>query len=281
MSGGGDKHNRPSILSKTITQSRFTALKAFVGARLGGASLLVLALIMAKIPLKLVEFFYDTSVAKWRDLLWGMLVCVILVFIRQWFLIYLRPLAKYFVVKKKYSKDKVDRWCTVVFKAMWFAFICWCEWELFKDADYFPKEFGGPWTSMAEYRDRLIISLNTFKFQPGVKLFYVSQWGYHCMSFLWQISHKRRATFWEMMIHHIVTLLLITISYLRMYISLGIVVLVIHDWVDVVLYATKSLSDSSLKYTTAISFFFLSIEWAYVRLYAYPKCIILVILNYM
>jgi len=84
-----------------------------------------------------------------------------------------------------------------------------------------------------------------------------------------------------MMIHHIVTLLLITISYLRMYISLGIVVLVIHDWVDVVLYATKSLSDSSLKYTTAISFFFLSLEWAYVRLYAYPKCIILVILNYM
>jgi len=63
-----------------------------------------------------------------------------------------------------------------------------------------------------------------------------------------------------MMIHHIVTLFLITISYLRMYISVGIVVFVIHDWVDVVLYATKSLSDSSLKYTTAISFFFLSVE---------------------
>jgi len=101
------------------------------------------------------------------------------------------------------------------------------------------------------------------------------------MSFLWQISSKRRASFWEMMIHHVVTLFLITISYLRMYISIGIVVLVIHDWVDVVLYITKSLSDSSLKYTTAISFFLLSVEWAYVRLYAYPKCIILIILNYM
>jgi len=101
------------------------------------------------------------------------------------------------------------------------------------------------------------------------------------MSFFWQVSDRKRATFWEMMIHHIVTLLLITISYLRMWISLGIVVLVIHDWVDVVLYIAKSLSDSSLMFTTAISFFFLSVEWAYVRLYAFPKCIILVILNYM
>lgn len=66
MSGGRDKHN--AILSKTTTLSRFTAIKAFVGTNLGGGSLLVLALIVAKVPLKLVEFFHDTSVAKSRDL---------------------------------------------------------------------------------------------------------------------------------------------------------------------------------------------------------------------
>jgi len=111
-------------------------------------------------------------------------------------------------------------------------------------------------------------------------MFYVAQWGYHCMSFLWQISGKRRDSFWEMIIHHVVTLLLITISYLRMWISLGIVVLVIHDWVDVVLYITKSLSDSSLRFT-ATSFLFLSVQWAYVSLYAFPKYIILIIIHYM
>jgi len=277
MSGTDEKPALSSNLSNTVAVSKFIALKSNFGA----ASLLLFVMVVSKVPLNLAEFFKDTSVAKSSDLLYGVLVCVFLAILRQLSLTYMRPLARYFVVKKKYNKDKVDRWCTVVFKAMWFAFICWCEWVLFKDADYFPKEFGGPSTNIAEYRDRLIYSINTFKFQPGVKIFYVSQWGYHFMSFLWQISSKRRASFWEMMIHHIVTLFLITISYLRMYISLGIVVLVIHDWVDVVLYITKSLSDSSLKYTTAISFFLLSVEWAYVRLYAYPKCIILIILNYI
>jgi len=260
MSGGGDEHTRSNILSKNSTPWVFMTPKAPVGVTFGATILMVFALAAAKVPLKLVDFFYDSSIAEPRDLLYGVLVCLVLVIIRQLFLIYLRPFAQYFVVQKKYTKDKVDRWCTVVFKSAWFALICWCEWELFKDADYFPKEFGGRSTSSAEYRDRLIISLNTYTFQPGVKLFYVSQWGYHCMSFLWQVSSKRRSSFWEMIIHHILTLLLITIGYLRMYISLGIVVLVIHDWVDVVLYITKSLSDSSLKYTTAISFFFLTVE---------------------
>jgi len=124
MSDGGDQHTQPSILSKNTTLWMYMTPKAPVSVTCGATILMVYALAAAKVPMKLVDFFYDSSIAEPRDLLYGVLVCLVLVIIRQLFLIYLRPLARYFVVQKKYTKDKVDRWCTVVFKSMWFALIC-------------------------------------------------------------------------------------------------------------------------------------------------------------
>jgi len=124
MSDGGDQLTQPSILSKNTTLWMYMTPKAPVSVTCGATILMVYALAAAKVPMKLVDFFYDSSIAEPRDLLYGVLVCLVLVIIRQLFLIYLRPFARYFVVQKKYTKDKVDRWCTVVFKSMWFALIC-------------------------------------------------------------------------------------------------------------------------------------------------------------
>lgn len=124
MSDSGIEYTGPSILSKNSALWVYITPKAPVGVTCWATVLMVCALAVVKVPLKLVDFFYDSSIAEPRDLRYGVLVCVILAIIRQLFLIYLRPLARYFVVQKKYTKEKVDRWCTVVFKSMWFAFIC-------------------------------------------------------------------------------------------------------------------------------------------------------------
>ena len=63
-----------------------------------------------------------------------------------------------------------------------------------------------------------------------------------------------RKDFKEMLIHHISTIVLISISYMYGFVRIGFVVLLVHDIGDIFLYSAKSFNYMKFEYTTNVLF---------------------------
>ena len=138
-----------------------------------------------------------------------------------------------------------------------------------KDSNFFPAALLGKGDISLLYNGKFpLVHLS-----PYLKEMYCVQLGFHLYSFVHQILMKRTdKKYLEFLLHHGLTLLLISYSYCTNFINLGSLVLCIHDASDSLLvfarsYAYlsfKSEQISSLTYFSAVGF------WIYTRLYAFP-----------
>ncbi|XP_031637328.1 ceramide synthase 6 [Contarinia nasturtii] len=105
-------------------------------------------------------------------------------------------------------------------------------------------------------------------------------WSYYMfsMSFYWalvasQFFDIKRKDFWQMFVHHIVTLLLLSLSWICNLHRVGSLVLVIHDCADIFLEAAKITKYANYQKLCDAIFALFTFIWIVTRLGFYPRII--------
>ncbi|OIT04710.1 PREDICTED: LAG1 longevity assurance homolog 2-like [Nicotiana attenuata] len=111
--------------------------------------------------------------------------------------------------------------------------------------------------------------------QVGIKFIYMCQCGFYLYSIaallVWE---TRRKDFSVMMSHHIVTVILISYSYISSFFRIGIVILALHDGSDVFLEAAKVFKYSEKELGASLFFGLFAISWFVLRLVFFPFWVI-------
>mmetsp|Transcript_6283 Transcript_6283/g.6169 ORF Transcript_6283/g.6169 Transcript_6283/m.6169 type:complete len:143 (-) Transcript_6283:18-446(-) len=74
----------------------------------------------------------------------------------------------------------------------------------------------------------------------------------------------------EMLLHHSMTVWLVTSAYMMNCVVVSHLVLYTHDLSDLFVCLTRTLMDTRHKYITFVSYIGIMITWAYMRLYIFP-----------
>ncbi|MES1915879.1 MAG: hypothetical protein MHM6MM_007763 [Cercozoa sp. M6MM] len=204
------------------------------------------------------------------------------------------PVAKR-VLKPKFvgqeRQVRAERFATVVFKGIYFALIVTLGVWLFvyggaptvlderadnyvgSPAPWMPASLGGEPDASVEFP--LLHRWDTRNFAPLVRLYYMIAGGYHLHSLVFHVGLvARRSDFYEMFLHHAVTIFLIVFSYLTNLLAFGVAVFFVHDVPDLFVYTTKALGDTPYKMTTFTFFLGMMSSWFYMRLVVLPRDII-------
>ena len=149
-------------------------------------------------------------------------------------------------------------------------------WYILSDADFFPWNAPHYWTNYPNYSD--------WESLPLHYLFYMFQLGFYFQGLYALIMFEtRRKDFYELLIHHSVTILLIVMSYCAAQHRIGLNVLIIHDFSDILLYGTKVahyLDKYSKRWPgvflwiTNVGFLVFAVAFAYSRNYIFPVFVI-------
>jgi ceramide synthetase len=105
-------------------------------------------------------------------------------------------------------------------------------------------------------------------------------WWYYMisMAFYWSLTFSqfldnKRKDFWQMFIHHVLTLVLISLSWMCNLHRVGSLVLIVHDFADILLEAAKFLKYANLQKACDIIFGLFTISWIVTRLGLFPRII--------
>lgn len=105
--------------------------------------------------------------------------------------------------------------------------------------------------------------------------FYVVKLTYHTHELFYTLLfHRARIDFPEYILHHLVTLALISSSYSLNYIPIGAITLLIHDLSDAFVSLFKLCSDVTPKSIEAPAYVLMVGSWVYFRLWFFPVHII-------
>ncbi|KAH6767111.1 LAG1-like protein 2 [Perilla frutescens var. hirtella] len=108
-----------------------------------------------------------------------------------------------------------------------------------------------------------------------VKLVYMCQCGFYIYSIAALLTWEtRRKDFSVMMSHHIVTVILISFSYITRFFRIGTVILALHDASDIFLEAAKVFKYSGKELGASACFGLFALSWLVLRLIFFPFWVI-------
>jgi hypothetical protein len=129
-----------------------------------------------------------------------------------------------------------------------------------------------PW-----FYDMKIVWENPPFLQPMAEIYhwiYVIQDGLYFHFLVFQFLDTKRSDFWEMFIHHLCTIYLVSYSYLSNKMRIGIWVLLVHDLSDVFLELAKLTKYMDLKVLPDIIFVLFALSFLVTRLIIFPGRVI-------
>lgn len=100
--------------------------------------------------------------------------------------------------------------------------------------------------------------------------YYLIELSYYVGSSLMHFTDVRKKDFWELFIHHIVTMTLMFIAWVQNIVRISCLVLIVHDIADPFLEATKMASYSGHKKWCSQLFIVFTITWYVGRLFIFP-----------
>lgn len=114
---------------------------------------------------------------------------------------------------------------------------------------------------------------------PEVHWYYVMELGIYTHFFVYHFFERRRKDFWEMLIHHIATVILIAGSYVTGHYRIGTLVMLLHDTTDIFLEAAKVINylcpaHPKLKPLTDLIFQIFALSFFVTRLVLFPFVVI-------
>jgi len=168
--------------------------------------------------------------------------------------------------KGKARIERAEKGARSVFKFFYFVTACIVGWCVLKDVEFMRKSLLCNGDLSKTFED-----FPYFKKSEYFNIYYLVQFGYHFESFVSQLLSKPKNDYIEMVLHHIVTVLLIFLSYMSNYSNVGAPIMFLHDWSDIFTASSRMLLDApGGKIPTVISFFILIASWIYSRLYVFP-----------
>ena len=110
-------------------------------------------------------------------------------------------------------------------------------------------------------------------FIPGFRTYFLANMGYHLHCTLQHAIDHVRHDYVEMMLHHIVTLFLMSFSYMLNMQNAGATVLFLHDIADIFTCFVRCICETTLTNVTLGSVACMLISWFYTRLLMLPYII--------
>lgn len=110
--------------------------------------------------------------------------------------------------------------------------------------------------------------------KPEEWWYYNIELGFYVSLLVTQFVDVKRKDFWQMFVHHIVTILLLSLSWACNFHRIGALVLAIHDVADVPLEAAKLAKYSKNQRLADLLFAIFTLTWIYSRCYLLPTRVI-------
>jgi len=177
------------------------------------------------------------------------------------------------VSRKKWSgevrEEKLKRFGHCLFKLLWFVGISTYSYFLLRNKEWFPPSLGGKGVTATMFDGYPWIEVD-----ESLRNYFMIQLAYHSHSLIYQFTLTRRGDFLEMFLHHVVTIALITFSYLNNYLPMGCLVFFIHDITDIFAYLMKVAVDSQHIMLNVVCYYLLVLTWLIGRLTIYPFIIL-------
>lgn len=107
----------------------------------------------------------------------------------------------------------------------------------------------------------------------GVRLYYMLSMSFYLALFISQFFDVKRKDFWQMCIHHVIALLLLSMSWISNLQRVGSLVLVVHDCADIFLEAAKITKYAKYQKLCDFIFAFFTLVWIVTRLGLFPRII--------
>ena len=107
-----------------------------------------------------------------------------------------------------------------------------------------------------------------------VKIYYLVSLGFYGHLIIFQFFEEAKKDFWEMFVHHVSTIALISLSWSLNYVRIGTLVLLVHDIADPWLEFAKLMHYSKLDKICDIGFVGFAVTFGISRLYVYPLYVI-------
>jgi len=105
-------------------------------------------------------------------------------------------------------------------------------------------------------------------------VFFCFEFGYHLQRLVHVLVHRQRDDFWEMLIHHFLTVFLISSVLVFRYHRIGMLVLFAHDSSDILGCFVKMINALGYKIASVLVFIPMCATWFYTRLYLMPRYIL-------
>lgn len=161
---------------------------------------------------------------------------------------------------------KVIRCCEAVFKCGYhLVMTLWC-FTLLRNESWLPGVLGGKGDTRNCWADG-------YPFQavaPGMRYFYLTAIGYYMSEAAMILTESRKPDFWEMLLHHVCSCTLVSFSYILNLTRVGSLVLLVHGATDVLIFASKAVVDTPFMRLIAMSYFSLTVAYAWFRVYVFP-----------
>ena len=188
------------------------------------------------------------------------------------------PLADRFVISEKYQgADRKHRIKTVSehsFKLIFFIILMSEAITALQQVDWVPNEFlfGTDNQSAADIIRRLMWEPTT---NQNIRSYFNWTAAYHVhdlIVLLW--IHFGDYIFYEMLLHHVVTLSLIALCFITNHIALGVLISFVHDITHIPMHCLKILSNGSNIKVLLMAYVSLVSIWIYERIYVFGAVII-------
>lgn len=178
------------------------------------------------------------------------------------------------LLEPKYTGDdlekKIAKCSKGVFKTIYFTFTFSFGWYkvLHETTFHSPWMFGN---------GELMKAFSDWPFTimpPNLKFYYILSASYYMEDMLVLLVKDPNFDFWEMVLHHIITIMLIFASYMNGFWNVGIHVLIQMDISDIFIGLIRAIMDfASIKYVLG-SYIGIMVSWIHFRFIAYIKCVV-------
>jgi TLC domain len=163
--------------------------------------------------------------------------------------------------------ERAEKMVKNFFKGLYFVFSSFFAYYIAQDAYFMPRSLGGKGKLEDIYKDTPYFDSSNIYY---LKEYFMIQLGYHFQSLVVHIFSKIRNDFMEMLLHHSVTVMLLSLAYLMNYQPISLLILYSHDISDIFVCFSRVFVDTDFK--PGVLFFYVSlmISWVYTRLYVFP-----------
>jgi len=175
------------------------------------------------------------------------------------------------ISERHHGKERLVRAEKLVehlFKTIYFTFSFTLGYWVAKDSFFLPASLGGKGDVNLVWADFPYQSFETF---PYIREYLMIQLGYHAQSFIVHILSKPRNDFMEMLLHHSMTVCLVSLAYLMNYVAISHLILFTHDLSDIFVCLTRTVMDTKInKAISFASYISIMVTWFYMRLWIFP-----------